>query len=82
MANIFFCIITGIMLSFIYIAFGGFFCPTDIEKRWVAMLIIAFWPIYLALLIISLPFLMLYYESDEIVKKNKKKISNYDARSD
>lgn len=73
MAEVIFWIILGVMLSFIYIAFGTFFCPSDIKKTWMAMLIIAFWPVWLSLLIISLPFLMLYSVANEIVNENKNK---------
>lgn len=73
MAEIIFWIILGIMLSFVYIAFGVFFCPSNIEKTWMAMLIIAFWPVWLSLLLISLPFLMLYSVANEIVNENKNK---------
>lgn len=58
------------MLTFLYIAFGGLFCPT-VKKTWVAMLIIAFWPIYLGLLIISMPLIGIYCEAQEVTKRAK-----------
>ena len=45
-----------LLLSFIYVLLGGgLFCPDRVNNRFVRLMIILFWPVYVALVIVTLP---------------------------
>lgn len=44
----------------LYCLFGYTFCPNSLKAQWIRTLYIIFWPIIILLMILSLPFIMIY----------------------
>lgn len=44
----------------LYCLFGYLFCPNSLKVQWIRALYILFWPIVILMMILSLPFIMIY----------------------
>lgn len=59
------------LLFFLYCLFGYAFCPNSLKAQWIRTLYIIFWPIVILMMILSLPFIMIY-EFSKTPKTSKK----------
>lgn len=59
------------LLFFLYCLFGYVFCPNSLKVQWIRALYILFWPIVILMMILSLPFIMIY-EFSKTPKTSKK----------
>lgn len=59
------------LLFFLYCLFGYAFCPNSLKVQWIRALYILFWPIVILMMILSLPFIMIY-EFSKTPKTSKK----------
>ena len=64
------------LLSILYVLFGGAICPNSVEVRWLRISIIILWPLYLALTIVSIPF-MLIWEFSKPTEQTDKEIKDF-----
>lgn len=49
-------VLAFVLISFMYVLLGGgLFCPDSVNNRFVRLMIILFWPVYFALVIVTLP---------------------------
>ena len=53
-------IICLVGLGLFWVLIGGGVCPKSIKKRWLRIIISIFWPVYLIIMFLLLPFFALY----------------------